>query len=283
MATPLLCALMWLGALPSFEVIILGLVTVFAGYTAVYALNDIIDYPVDREEVQQERGGPAGSYLDAVLVHHPMAQGLLSFRSGVVWSVGWGCIAMVGAWLLNPVCLLIFVFGCALEAVYCLLLRVSYLRVLISGVVKTCGGMAAVFAVDPQPFTSYLVGLFCWLFIWEVGGQNIPADLTDIQTDKESRAQTVPSRFGSARASWMALIALTGATILGSLLLRSSALRLSWYMVALSFVSGLVLLLVSAVKLCRLPDRKHAMSLFNQASYYPLSLLVIVIVGMVGK
>jgi len=52
MATPALGALLWLGRFPSLEVIVLGLITTFAGYTAVYALNDVIDYRVDKEKIR---------------------------------------------------------------------------------------------------------------------------------------------------------------------------------------------------------------------------------------
>ena len=61
MATPALAALLWLGGFPSAGVIALGLLTAFAGYTAVYALNDLVDYRVDKEEARQvtlqESGG----------------------------------------------------------------------------------------------------------------------------------------------------------------------------------------------------------------------------------
>ncbi|HAY38007.1 MAG TPA: hypothetical protein DCY53_00910, partial [Desulfobacteraceae bacterium] len=52
MATPALGALLWLGRFPSLEVILIGLITTFAGYTAVYALNDVIDYRVDKEKLK---------------------------------------------------------------------------------------------------------------------------------------------------------------------------------------------------------------------------------------
>ena len=37
MATPALAALFWLGAIPSLRVVMIGVITAFAGYTAVYA------------------------------------------------------------------------------------------------------------------------------------------------------------------------------------------------------------------------------------------------------
>ena len=52
MTTPAFAALLWLGAFPPFSVTVLGLITAFAGYTAVYALNDVIDYRADREKAR---------------------------------------------------------------------------------------------------------------------------------------------------------------------------------------------------------------------------------------
>ena len=49
MAAPF-AALLWLGAFPPLTVMLLGVVTVFAGYTAVYALNDVVDYQNDRKK-----------------------------------------------------------------------------------------------------------------------------------------------------------------------------------------------------------------------------------------
>ena len=50
MCTPCFAALLWLGALPPVDVVLIGLVTTFAGYTAVYAWNDVVDFRVDREK-----------------------------------------------------------------------------------------------------------------------------------------------------------------------------------------------------------------------------------------
>ena len=105
-----------------------------------------------------------------------MAQGLLSLREGLLWALGWSLLAIVGAYLLRPVCVLIFLAGCFLEATYCLMLKVSPFRTIVSGGVKTTGAIAAVFAVDPHPSFIYVAALFLWLFFWEIGGQNVPND-----------------------------------------------------------------------------------------------------------
>ena len=146
MCTPAFGALLWLGHFPPIYVIILGLITTFAGYTAVYALNDVIDYKADKEKAAVGGFSDSESDLDSFLVRHPMAQGLLSFKEGLFWAVAWALLALIGAYLLNPVCVLIFLGSCALETIYCLLWRISPFRTFVSGAVKTSGAIAAVFA-----------------------------------------------------------------------------------------------------------------------------------------
>ena len=97
MCTPAFAALLWLGALPPLNVILIGLLTLFAGYTAVYALNDVVDYHVDREKAAAGVLAAGTSDLDGVIIRHPMAQGLLSFTEGLVWAVSWSLVALIGA------------------------------------------------------------------------------------------------------------------------------------------------------------------------------------------
>ncbi|MGB5618097.1 MAG: UbiA family prenyltransferase [Desulfobacterales bacterium] len=278
MTTPLYGALLWLGVFPSLYISLLGLITVFAGYTAVYALNDVIDYRVDSEKACIVGGlRECDDYLDAAMVRHPMAQGLLSLKEGLVWALGWSSVAMIGAWLLNPVCVLIFLAGCLLEIVYCLMHRVSPFRILISGGVKTSGAVAAVFAVDPDPSLTYVIVLFIWLFFWEIGGQNIPADWADIEEDRRLRAQTVPVRFGLKGAALIAICAIALALLVQPILIYLSKIGFQPFMMALSFLLGAGLLLPPALQLYRTRQRTHAMALFNRASYYPLVMLVVFI------
>ncbi len=141
MATPCLGALLWLGALPPAGVIVLGLITAFAGYTAVYALNDVVDYRTDQEKINSGKLDDSSHDLDTLYVSHPMAHDLLSLKEGLIWTIAWAMLALVGSYLLNPICALIFLTGAFLETVYCLLLRISHLRTIISGAVKTSGGL----------------------------------------------------------------------------------------------------------------------------------------------
>jgi len=276
MATPALAALLWHGSIPSLRIILVGLITVFAGYTAVYALNDLVDSRVDRRKLEQGGFRDTENYLDAVLIRHPLAQGLLTFKEAVLWTMGWALLTLLGAYLLNPMCALIFLAACLLEAIYCLMWRTSHLRTLIMGVVKTSGAMAAVFAVDPRPSLPFLVLLFLWLFFWEIGGQNIPADWTDIKEDRALKATTIPLRLGLGRAKWICLSSLALAVALNGILVGLSRVETKLPLLALSAAAGLFLLLIPAFRLFKTRQRSQASILFNRASYYPLALLVVV-------
>ncbi|MBC8443516.1 MAG: UbiA family prenyltransferase [Deltaproteobacteria bacterium] len=279
MAPPAFSALLWLGTVPPFPVVMLGLLTAFAGYTAVYALNDLVDYQNDREKARHGGWVAQDADLDALMVRHPLAQGLLSYREGLIWAVVWAATAVIGAYLLNPVCVFIFIGGCLLEPVYCLMWRVSPFRTVVSGAVKTTGPVAGVFAVDPSPEPAYLTVLFLFLFLWEIGGQNIPNDWTDIQEDRRFSAKTVPVCFGLKKSAIWIMIALILALFLGGCLFPLSNAVFHWpYMVAAGLI-GCQLLLLPAYKLRQSLKKEDAMTLFNRASYYPLALLVLVLIN----
>ena len=280
MATPALGALLWLGRFPSFEVIILGLLTTFAGYTAVYSLNDVVDYRVDKEKLKLCGDLGAGCDLDAVMVRHPMAQGYLRFKEGVLWTAAWSMVAILGAYYLNPVCIAIFIIGCALETVYCLLLKVSHLRTLISGGVKTAGAIAGVFAVDPNPSPLYVSMIFFWLFSWEIGGQNVPNDWADIEEDRRLHAQTIPVRLGPDRANAVILGSLLMTLMLSMVVFYVSPIPFEFPFAVASMATGLCFLILPAALLYTTKGAPYAMALFNMASYYPLALFVIIVVKL---
>jgi 4-hydroxybenzoate polyprenyltransferase len=280
LATPALAAILCYGGLPPLGVTALGLLTVFAGYTAVYALNDVVDCRVDREKLQAAGPDPKAGYLDAVFMRHPLAQGQVGLREAILWTAAWAAVALAGAYILNPVCAYIFLAGCGLEAVYCKLLRVSHFRTLVSGLVKTLGGVAAVYAVSPHPSRGLVVLLFLWLFAWEIGGQNIPADWHDLEEDRRLRAQTIPVRYGPERAAAIILGSLALSVALSALLLLVAPLRLSPALIGLALAAGGYLLLLPAYRLYRTKDPALAAALFNRASAYPLALLGLALAGL---
>ena len=275
-ATPAFAALLWLGHFPPLKLILLGIVTAFAGYTAVYALNDLTDFRVDKEKMRHGDSGDPDDYLDAPSIRHPIAQGALSFRTGLLWILAWAALAVIGATLLNPVCVIIFTVACALEMLYCLLLRVTHLRSIISGAVKTSGGIAAVFAVETHPSSSFLTVLFLWLFFWEIGGQNVPNDWTEMEMDRRIGAKTLPVRFGLDSTSTIILGSLLMTVIISAFLFRLASGRFELPFFLASLVVGIYLLIIPAFRLQKTKQSRHALVLFNRASFYPLALLVLI-------
>ena len=279
-ATPALSALIWLGTFPPAWIVLLGLVTAFGGYTAVYALNDLMDLKSDRERLASGPSTGPRSDVDALFVRHPIAQGLLPLKHGLLWALGWSAVALGGALLLRPVCAMIFLAACFLEAIYCRLFQVSSFRTLVSGGVKSSGAVAAIFAVDPQPDPLFLIHLFLWLCLWEIGGQNIPNDWADLEEDLRLRGKTIPAALGKDKTAKLALGCLTIATILGAMLpITSKATIGSIYFVA-SLTSGAVCLLFPGKMLAKEKTPAAAGTLFNRASYYPVCILASVLMAI---
>ena len=278
MATPALAALLWLGAFPPLRTIVLGLITAFAGYTAVYALNDLVDYRADKERAESGLAADKPGDLDGIFLRHPVAHGFLPFDRALLWAVAWGGLALLGAYLLNPFCAIIFLGSCLLETIYCLLWRSSCLKIFISGAVKTSGAMAAVLAVDPHPSLSRLALLFFWLFCWEIGGQNIPNDWADIEEDRKFHAATIPLRFGPAWARAVILLSLLSAVTINAVFLTLIPPGIKSAGVAAFLGAGIYSLLMPAYRLYVTQERSQALALFNIASYYPVMLLAVVII-----
>ena len=275
MTTPCLAALLWLGAFPPLKVVLVGLLTVFAGYSAVYALNDLIDYRSDKKKMEEGLFQDSDSYLDGAIVRHPLARGLLSLKESLGWTLAWSFVAVTGAFILNPVCVVVFLSGCLLEIIYCLMWRLSWTRSIVSGGVKTSGAIAAVFAVDPEPSFGILVALFLWLFFWEIGGQNIPNDWEDLEGDKHLQAKTIPVRFGPDLSVVFITGSLLMALAMNAVLLWLTPFGLQWPFLSACLIAGVYLLIVPAYRLYKTRDRVNAINLFNRASYYPLALLVV--------
>ena len=278
-AAPALCALLWLGKIPAAEAVVFGLLTAFSGYTAVYALNDVVDFHVDRKKIRETGGQAQAGDLDAVFIRHPMAQGKLVYAEGILWMLGWAALTIVGSYLLNPVCTAIFLFACLLEIAYCLLLRVTYLRGIISGFVKNSGGIAAVFAVDPNPGWAFLTILFLWFFFWEIGGQNIPNDWIDLEEDRRLQAKTLPVRFGPERSISVLYGSLILSLIMSVIMFWISPAQLNLPYLLGAIFCGLFFLLMPAHRLLKVPSAVEASALFNRASYYPLAMLVVTLLS----
>ena len=273
-AAPGFCALLWLGAFPAWPILLLALFTAFAGYTAIYALNDLVGVRGDREKFAGSGINP-GYSVEASNLRYPLAQNALSFRSGVLWCASWIILALIGSYMLNPVIILIVLGAALLEVGYCLLFKVTYWRTLISGLVKSSGPIAAVFVVNPHPPLELLLLQITWLVFWEIGGQNIPADWNDVEEDQRVHAKTIPLQFGTKIAGLIVLVSLSLSVITSLFLPVISPIRLGMPYLLVSLAAGFVLLLQPGFQLFRSRENRQAGRLFDRASYYPLTQLAI--------
>ncbi|GAB7143996.1 UbiA family prenyltransferase [Mycobacterium riyadhense] len=281
LATPAFAAGIALGSFPAWRVILLAVFTGFAAYTAIYALNDLVGKAVDEEKFA---GGINPGYsVEASGLRYPLAQQALSFRSGILWFALWFIAAMIGSYFLNPVIAVILVIASVLEVVYVLLLKVTYLRTLISGLVKSSGPVCAIFVVERTPSAALVLLVLAWVFFWEIGGQNVPADWNDTVEDRRVNAKTIPLELGTRTAGNVVLFSL-GITVVASLFMPFvSPLKLGVPYVLASAAVGVFLLLLPAWQLHRSREGRQAAKLFDSASFYPLAQLIIVIVFVLIK
>ena len=115
--------------------------------------------------------------------------------------------------------------------------------------------------------------MFLWLFFWEIGGQNVPADWADIEEDRRLQAQTIPVRFGTKGAAHIVLWTLIVSMVINQVLIAVSSSGYRLPMAVISIVIGVLLLLIPAVRLFKSHRRNDAMALFNKSSYYPVAML----------
>jgi 4-hydroxybenzoate polyprenyltransferase len=141
--------------------------------------------------------------------------------------------------------------------------------------------MAAVFAVNASPPLIFLILLFLWIFSWEIGGQNIPNDWTDMEEDRRFSAKTIPVHLGTRRAGVIAGLALVCVLLLNISLFWVSPLPFNGWLLCAAVVANVALLLWPVRKLAESRQRSDAMTLFNRASYYPLVMFCIVLLSLI--
>lgn len=280
MATPPMAALLWLGHFPPFLVVIVGLITAFAGYTAVYALNDLIDHRVDKERMSFRDRSTDMPTVDEIMVRHPVAQGMLSFESGFWWFAFWAIVALAGAWWLNPFCAGLFVVSASLEGLYCKLLRITHLKIIPSALVKASGGLAGVYAVDPSPSLGFVAVLCLWLAAWEVGAQNIANDIVDMEDDARVSARTTLTVKGMPESVFVMLAAISMAASAGIALYWMAGNGVGWLYPIGAALLAWKLLLEPARQVYYHPGPVTAASLFDKASYMPVAFLLLVVISI---
>jgi len=269
-AQPGLAAVLAAGGMPGARVVAIGLVAAWAGFFAVFSLNDVLDRRVDAAALRAGKAEVDGYDLDAAFLRHPLAQGTVSLRLSLLWVAGLTLVAATGAWMLSPLCLVLFGAAVGLEVVYCGLRSVTWLKTVISGVMVGCGGLAGWAAVAPLRWGALPVFLF--LALWEIGCRNLANDLADLGPDRAVGIRTVATTFGPAVAARANL------AVAAAVLATVPFLGLDGRALSVALIGGALLVAWPAVRLYREPTSPRAGWYFNLASLYP----VVVLLAAVG-
>jgi 4-hydroxybenzoate polyprenyltransferase len=256
------------GGLPGARTLGIGLVASWAGFFAVFSLNDVLDRKVDTEALRSGQDDREGFDVDTAFQLHPLAHGTLSLRLSVAWVLGLGAVAAVGAALLSPLALLFFALAVAIEMVYCALRRVTWAKTFLSGLMVGCGGLAGWAAVAPLRPAALTV--FAFLLFWELS-RNLANDLSDLRADAAVGIRTVATTFGP--------VASTRANLLATSAMLASVVFLTPHLAGLAVaLAGAVWLVVLPVeRLLRRPQSAVAAAYFNRMSWYPEVVLLAVL------
>jgi len=274
-------ALLSQGGLPPARTIVLGLLAAFAGLTAIFGLNDVLDRGVDAQKMAglaaSAARGRSQFDLDSLGLRHPLAQGKLSFGASVAWVVSWGALSFALAFLVRPACAWLLLAAAGFEVVYCMLLKVTPAKTVFTGFNVAVGGLAALYAVTPVPSIGLLLLFSLWAFTWEIGCRNIANDWTDVDDDAALGIRTIPARLGKkagARVSFSIMLVTVACSLLFPLV---SPLRHWPVYEAGALGAAVYFLILPAVAWQRALDRRSALTFFNRACLYPLSLFVVVL------
>ncbi len=263
---PLLGAVIALRALPGPRVLILGLIAATAGYFAVFSLNDILDHKTDRESIGIGKAKRDAHDIGVTVFKHPLAHGDISLVVAITWVAFLMLISGTFAYILNPLCLWLFVGCIALETAYCSMRTVSWIKTFPTGIMVAMGGLAGWAAVAPLNIGA--VGFFLFIALWEIAGRNLANDLADAESDRGVGIRTVATTFGN-RTSATAIFISAWMTVASAMFLPISlAARLATLGVTL-WAMG-----VPSIMLLRIPTSEQASIYFNRASFFPLVVLV---------
>ncbi len=265
-------AVLAVGGVPPLRIVALGLVSAFAGLTAIFGLNDMMDHRVDALKMKAVAGTPASFDLDSLGFRHPVAQGKLSIRAGVTWVVFWGVLSFATAWLVRPACAWLLLAAAVLEAAYCSLLRVTPWKTILSGCNVAVGGLAGLYAVASTPSPRLAFLYFVWSLAWEMGCRNIPNDWTDFNEDRALGIKTLAIRYGLSRAARISFAAMATVVLCAALFPLVSPFA-NWPVYELGSLGAAAWLLVfPSLRWQRELSRESAQAFFNKACFYPLAI-----------
>ncbi|MGW3295582.1 UbiA family prenyltransferase [Streptomyces xiamenensis] len=270
---------------PPLDRLGVALVAAFAGYFALFAVNDLLDHRLDRKRFAHLRSYE-GFDIDSTGVRHPLAQGRLSYPGAVTWVVTLGGLALVLAAWLHWLCAVLFVVAALLQVVYCALATVTPHKFWLTGACVGVAACAGWFALAPVTAGGggidwpRLLLFFCWMAAWEIGGRNLVNDWADVEEDVHLGVRTVPVVYGHRVTARLVLAFLLVTFGCGVALMIAGWSSFRAIGVVGTVLAGCWALLVPGLALHRDPRPETALAVFNRASLYPVLVLVVILLAM---
>lgn len=274
-AQPLIAAMLAFGGilpLDSFLVLAIGSLT---GMFAVFALNDYLDYSLDRKDSQRKL--KAEWDIDSALTLHPYAQGMITKTQQLIWI---GVNTLITIFILHRFsdwALGLFFLVIILEAIYCTLATKTKWKGILAGLIVSFGGFIGWFAAGGDLNYSLLACIGIVYFCWEIGGRNIPNDMADHSPDRQKGIRTIATQHGMERSSQL-VFGFSIITILANIVLGIMT-HLGTEYIALTSLAGVYLLVLPGFKLIQQPTSPGALNYFNKASLYPVALFIGIILA----
>lgn len=273
-----LAAIFATGRIPDIRTIVIGIFACLFGTGALIGLNDLLDVSLDRRRMAAEGEGKELD-LGSLFIHHPVAKGVISMTTGIVWV---GCLSILSLSLISmlksglwPIFLLVAV--CV--ALYSIVGRYTYFKFFFVAMAVTLGALSGWLVVAPAPLNATTFLLFgVWTYLWEIGGRNVPNDFNDVDEDAALGVKTIPVVLGKARAGRIVFWALL-ASFLVSLPLMVMTGMPSLFIGGAVLIS-LYLLLIPGYALMRDPRPQISRKLYNKSAIFPLVLLLLLMVNL---
>jgi 4-hydroxybenzoate polyprenyltransferase len=274
-----LAATFALGKLPSLRVIFIGILASITGTASLIGLNDLLDVDYDRKKIQFEQQH-SGVDIGSTFVHHPIARGAISLSTGIIWVLSLSILSVFLITLLRPNLWPILLVIAVLVTFYSKLSSITYWKLLAVAGAVTLGAIAGWLAVSPT-INKQLIIFALWSFVWEIGGRNVPNDFNDVEEDSKLGTKTIPTVFGGQVASKVIFVFLMITFIISIVMVFLTPFNIFFKVAAI--VVGLYLLIIPAFKLISNPTPSFSVKLYNKSAFYPLVLLLVLMVSLLIK
>jgi len=273
-----LAAIFATGHIPDIRTIVIGIFACLFGTGALIGLNDLLDVSLDRRRMASV-GEAAELDLGSLFIHHPVAKGVISMTTGVIWVC---CLSILSLSLISmlksglwPIYLLVAV--CV--ALYSIVGRYTYFKFIFVALAVTLGALSGWLVVAPAPLNAATFLLFgAWTYLWEIGGRNIPNDFNDVDEDAALGVKTIPVVLGKARAGRIVFWALLASFLVSLPLMVMTGMPPLF--IGGAVLISLYLLLIPGFALMRDPRPQISRKLYNKSAIFPLVLLLLLMVNL---